>query len=257
MSLIDSTAIIHPSADIHSSVSIGPYSIIGPQVSIGAGSCIDAHVVIHRNTRIGMHNHFYSFSSIGGDPQDKKYAGEDTWLDIGDHNTIREYCTFNRGTAQDRGFTRIGDHNWIMAYVHVAHDCVLGNQLVLANNASLAGHVELDDHVILGGFTTIHQFCVIGAHAMTSFATGVAQDVPPYVMVAGHRAKPYGINSEGLRRRDFSSESIAKIKEAYTLLYRQGLLFEEAKKKILENPCPEWEVFGSFFERTSRGIVRA
>jgi UDP-N-acetylglucosamine acyltransferase len=257
MSLIHSTAIIDPSAKLHPSVSIGPYSIIGPHVYVGEGTKIDSHVVIHSHTKIGVYNHFYSFSSIGADPQDKKYHGEETWLEIGNHNTIREYCTFNRGTTQDQALTKIGDYNWIMAYVHIAHDCFLGNHLILANNSSLAGHVTLGDFVILGGFSLIHQFCSVGDHAMTAFSTGVSQDIPPYVLASGHRAEPYGVNVEGLKRRGFTTQSIAKIKEAYAILYRQGKLFEEAKSQILSDSCQEWHPFHSFFEKSSRGIIRS
>ena len=254
--LIHPTAIIDSSAELDSTVSVGPYAIIGPHVYIGPHTRIDAHVVVHQHTRIGSHNHLHSFASIGGDPQDKKYRGEEVWLEIGDHNIIREYCSLNRGTIQGGVLTRIGSHNWIMAQVHIAHDCILGDHLVLANGTGLAGHVHVGNHVILGGFTLIHQFCVVGDSAMTAYASGISRDVPPYTMVSGHRARPYGINIEGLRRRGFSAESIDRIKEAYALLYRQGLLFEEAKQRILNGSYPEWDVFRSFFARTSRGIVR-
>ena len=200
----------------------------------------------------------FQFASIGAAPQDKKYAGEPTRLEIGDRNTIREFCTLNTGTIQDGGVTRVGSDNWIMAYVHVAHDCQIGNHAVLANNATLAGHVHLDDWVFLGGFTTIHQFCKIGAHAMTAFTAAVSQDVPPYVTAAGNRARPAGINSEGLRRRGFSSAAIAVIKRAYKTLYRQGLTLEEALRQLEQQAvdCPEIAVLTRFISTAERGLIR-
>lgn len=223
MSKIHPSAIIAPGAQIDESVEIGAYAVIGADVRIGAGTRIGPHVVIEGHTRIGRDNEIFQFASIGAAPQDKKYAGEPTTMEIGDRNTIREFVTFNRGTVQDAGATRIGNDNWIMAYVHLAHDCQLGNNIILANNATLAGHVHLGDHVFLGGFTTVHQFCHIGAHAMTAFTAAVSQDVPPFVTAAGNRAVPAGINSEGLKRRGFTSEQIMEIKRAYKVIYRAGL----------------------------------
>lgn len=258
MSRIHSTAIVDPAAQLADDIEIGAFSLIGPNVKIGPGCRIGSHVVIEGHTTIGEGNRFYQFSSIGADPQDKKYKDEPTELIIGNFNTIREFCTFNTGTVQDGGITRMGDHNWVMAYVHVAHDCMVGNHTILANNATLAGHVHVGDWVILGGFTSVHQFSVIGEHAMTGFASAVAQDVPPFVMAQGNRATPAGINSEGLRRRGFSPEAISAIKRAYKALYRQGLSYEEARQQISEaaQTQPELQVFNRFFEMSTRGIIR-
>ncbi len=217
-SLIHPTAVIDSGAQLDASVEVGAYSVIGAHVCIGAGTVIGPHVVIEGHTTIGNDNHIYQFASLGAAPQDKKYAGEPTRLEIGDRNTIREFVTFNRGTVQDAGVTRIGNDNWIMAYVHIAHDCQLGSNIILANNATLAGHVYLGDWVFLGGFTSVHQFCHIGAHAMTAFTAAVSQDVPPFVTAAGNRAAPVGINSEGLRRRHFSDAQLTVIKRAYKIL---------------------------------------
>ncbi len=227
-SLIHPTAVIDAAAQLDSSVSVGPYAVIGPQVRIGARTSIGAHCVIEGHTRIGADNRIFQFASLGAAPQDKKYAGEPTRLVIGDRNTIREFCTLNTGTVQDRGETTVGDDNWIMAYVHVAHDCVVGNQTILANNATLAGHVHVGDHAIIGGLTGIHQFCHVGAHAMAGFASHVSQDVPPFMMVDGNPLAVRGLNTEGLRRRGFSAARVAALKQAYRLLYRQGLTLEAA-----------------------------
>ncbi|HEA26443.1 MAG TPA: acyl-ACP--UDP-N-acetylglucosamine O-acyltransferase, partial [Ectothiorhodospiraceae bacterium] len=205
MSLIHPTAIIDPTAKIGSDVEIGAFSIIGANVEIGDETWIGPHVVIKGPTTIGKQNKIYQFSSIGEDPQDKKYADEPTRLEIGDRNLIREFCTFNRGTAQDRGTTSVGDDNWIMAYVHLAHDCVIGNNTILANNAGLAGHVHVGDFTILGGYTVVHQFCSFGKHSITAMGSVVFKDVPPYLTISGYPAKPYGLNSEGLKRRGFTS----------------------------------------------------
>lgn len=255
---IHPTAIIHPGARIADDVSIGAYAVVGEHVSIGAGTEIGPHVVIEGVTTIGEQNRIFQFASIGAAPQDKKYAGELTRLEIGDRNTIREFCTLNTGTIQDGGLTRLGNDNWIMAYVHVAHDCMIGSNTILANNATLAGHVHLGDWVFLGGFTTIHQFCKIGAHAMTAFTAAVSQDVPPYVTAAGNRAKPAGINSEGLRRRGFSGEAIAAIKRAYKTLYRQGLSLDEARQQLVEQgqQFAEVQLFVDFIAAADRGIIR-
>ncbi|MCP1292630.1 acyl-ACP--UDP-N-acetylglucosamine O-acyltransferase [Chromobacterium sp. S0633] len=256
---IHPTAIVDPKAQIADDVEIGPYTIIGPNVSIGSGSWVGPHVVIEGHTAIGKNNRIFQFCSLGAQPQDKKYAGEPTRLEIGDNNTIREFCTFNTGTAQDAGVTRVGNDNWVMAYVHVAHDCQVGNNVILANNATLAGHVQLGDWVILGGFTSVHQFAIIGEHAMTAFASAVAQDVPPFVMAHGNRAVPSGINAEGMKRRGFSAEQIRRVRGAYKTLYRQGLSFEDAKAAILEEAAAghdELAPFTRFFGQSARGIIR-
>jgi UDP-N-acetylglucosamine acyltransferase len=239
-------------------VSVGPYSIIGEHVEIGEGTTIGAHVLIEGRTRIGAHNRIFAFNALGGSPQDKKYAGEATRLEIGDRNTIREYCTFNCGTVQDAGVTRIGNDHWIMAYVHVAHDCQVGNHVIFANAASIAGHVHVGDHAVLGGFTGVHQFVMIGAHAMTGGATLLLQDLPPYVMAAGNDAKPFGINAEGLKRRGFSEDQISEIRRAYKTLYRSGLGLEEARVAIAAQAesVPELRVLVDFLDRSRRGIVR-
>jgi UDP-N-acetylglucosamine acyltransferase len=229
---IHSTAVVHPAAQVDASVQIGPYAVIGPHVHIAAGTTVGAHCVIEGHTRIGQDNHIFQFASVGTPPQDKKYAGEPTALVIGDRNTIREFCTINTGTAQDRGVTTIGDDNWIMAYVHVAHDCSVGNGTVLANNATLAGHVRIDDFAIIGGLTGIHQFTRVGAYVMAGFASHISQDVPPFMMVDGNPLAVRGLNTEGLRRRGFSSARVATIKQMHRLLYRQGLTLAAAREAI-------------------------
>jgi UDP-N-acetylglucosamine acyltransferase len=262
MAKIHPSALVDPKADLDDSVEVGAYSVIGPKVKIGARTKVGPHVVIEGDTTIGVDNVFYQFSSIGAAPQDMKYAGEATRLEIGDRNTIREFCTFNLGTVQDAGATRIGSDNWIMAYVHIAHDCQLGNHLILANNATLAGHVHLGDWVFLGGFTTVHQFCHIGAHAMTAFTAAVSQDVPPFVTAAGNRAVPAGINSEGMRRRGFTPEQISDIKRAYKIIYRSGLSLDDAKAALAkeEAACPDSaqhiRMLREFLEANTRGIIR-
>jgi UDP-N-acetylglucosamine acyltransferase len=262
MAKIHPTAIVDVQAELGDSVEVGAYSIIGPNVKIGARTKIGPHVVIEGHTTIGCDNTFFQFSSIGGAPQDKKYDGEATRLEIGDRNTIREFCTFNLGTVQDASVTRIGSDNWIMAYVHVAHDSQLGNHLILANNVTLAGHVHLGDWVFLGGFTSVHQFCHIGAHAMTAFTAAVSQDVPPFVTAAGNRAVPAGINTEGLKRRGFTPEQIAAIKRAYKLIYRSGLSLEDAKKALAKeeadtpDSAPHIRMLREFLENNTRGIIR-
>ena len=255
---IHPTAIVHAGARLGAGVEVGPYSVIGEHVEVGDNTWIGSHVVIGGHTRIGRDNRIFQFCSVGEVPQDKKYAGEPTRLEIGDRNTIREFCTLNTGTVQDGGVTHLGNDNWIMAYVHVAHDCMIGNNTILANNATLAGHVHLGDWVFLGGFTTIHQFCKVGAHAMTAFTAAVSQDVPPYVTAAGNRAKPAGINSEGLRRRGFSSDAIAAIKRAYKTLYRQGLSLDEARQQLAEQgqQFAEVQLLVDFIASADRGIIR-
>ncbi len=256
--MIHPTAIIHPGARLGQQVSVGPYSIIGEFVEIGDHTVIGPHVVITGRTRIGRDNRIFQFCSLGEEPQDKKYAGEPTCLEIGDRNTIREFCTFNVGTAQDIGITRVGDDNWIMAYVHIAHDCQVGNRTVFANNAQLAGHVHIDDWTVLGGYTGVHQFCHIGAHTMTAVGTVVLQDVPPFVMAAGNTATPYGINAEGLKRRGFSSEALLALKRAYRTLYKSGLMLDEAREKLQEQARehPEIQPLVDFLAVSKRGIIR-
>ncbi len=253
-----STAVIDPQARIAPDVEVGPYSVIGPHVEIGAGCWIGPHCVITGRTRLGADNRVYQFCSLGEVPQDKKYAGEPTRLEIGDGNTIREYCTFNTGTVQDAGVTRLGNGNWIMAYVHLAHDCNVGNHTIFANNAQLAGHVRVADHAILGGYTGVHQFCHVGAHAITGVSSVVLKDVPPYMTVSGNPARPYGINAEGLKRRGFDAQAIAGLKRAYKTLYRSGLTMEEAKRKLEDqvSECPPVRALIEFLAGTTRGIVR-
>ena len=256
--MIHPTAIIHPDARLGEGVRVGPYSIIGEHVEIGDNTSIGPHVVITGHTRIGCDNRIYQFCSLGEVPQDKKYAGEPTRLEIGDRNTLREFCTFNIGTAQDAGVTRIGSDNWIMAYVHIAHDCQVGNRTIFANNSQLAGHVHVDDWAILGGYTGVHQFCRVGAHTMTAVGTVVLQDVPPYVMAAGNSASPYGINVEGLKRRGFSPDALLALKRAYRTLYKSGLMLEEARAKLAEDAKthPELQPILDFLAVSRRGIIR-
>ena len=255
---IHPTAIIDATAELDSSVEVGPYSIIGANVKIDAGTRIAGHVIINGPTTIGKNNHIFQYSSLGEAPQDKKYKDEPTLLEIGDNNTIREFCTFNRGTIQDKGTTKIGNDNWIMAYVHIAHDCQIGNHTIFANNTSLAGHVDIDDYAILGGFTLIHQFCKVGSHVITAVGSVVFKDIPPYVTAAGYDAKPHGINAEGLKRRGFSSDSILQIKRAYKALYRNGLTLEEAKIELaaMQATTPEISLLTDFLNVSTRGIVR-
>ncbi len=255
---IHPTAIIDPKAELDSSVEVGAYSIIGAGVKVGADTRIGSHVVLKGPTTIGKNNQVFQFSSLGEQPQDKKYKNEPTTLEIGDNNTIREFCTFNRGTVQDKGATRIGNDNWIMAYVHIAHDCQIGNHTIMANNSSLAGHVDIHDYAILGGFTLIHQFCKVGAHVITAVNTVVFKDIPPYVTAAGYDAKPHGINAEGLKRRGFSADSITQIKRAYKALYRNGLTLEEAKIELanMQKSCNEIALLTDFLNVSTRGIVR-
>jgi UDP-N-acetylglucosamine acyltransferase len=256
--MIHPTAIVHPGARLGADVEIGAYTLVGEHVEIGDGTRIGPHAVITGHTRIGRGNRIFQFVSLGEEPQDKKYAGEPTRLEIGDFNTIREFCTFNTGTVQDAGVTRIGNHNWIMAYVHIAHDCVVGDETIFANNASLAGHVRVDDHAILGGFTGVHQFCRIGAHVMIGIASVIRQDVPPFLTIAGSPAAPFGINSEGLKRRGFSPESLAALKRAYKTLYKSGLGLEDARKTIAADAegIPEIQPLADFLAVPGRGIIR-
>lgn len=255
---IHPTALVDRAAGVAPDVEIGAYSIVGPHVQIGAGSIIGPHVVITGHTRIGANNRIFQFSSLGEMPQDKKYAGEPTRLEIGDNNTIREFCTFNTGTVQDGGVTRVGDNNWIMAYVHLAHDCQVGNNTIFANNAQLAGHVTVEDYAILGGFTGVHQFCRIGAHVITGGSSVVFKDIPPYVMASGNPAKPYGINAEGLKRRGFSVEAISGLKRAYKTVFRSGETVEQALTVLAQqaDECPQVAPLIEFLKVPGRGIIR-
>ncbi len=256
--MIHSHALIDPGATLAPDVEIGPFAVIGPNVEIGAGTRIGPHAVIQGPTRIGCNNHIFQFTSIGEAPQDKKYRGEPTELIIGDGNTIREYCTINRGTVQGGGSTLIGDENWIMAYVHIAHDCHVGSHSIFANAASLAGHVSVGDWAILGGFTLVHQFCTLGAHCFTAFGSVVGQDVPPYVLISGHMARPHGLNTEGLRRRGFSSETLRQLRQAYKVIYRSGLTLDQAIARLQEmvEECPEVGLFVDALTKATRGIIR-
>lgn len=259
---IHPTALVEPGAQLDPTVSIGAYSIVREHVRVGSGTTIGPHCVIEGRTTIGSDNRIFQFCSIGAVPQDKKYAGEPTGLHIGDRNTIREFCTFNIGTAQDSGVTRVGSDNWVMAYVHVAHDVQLGNQTVLANNATLAGHVHVGDGVIVGGLSGVHQFVKIGAHAFVGFSSAVTQDVPPYMMVDGNPLAVRGFNIEGLRRRGFGPERLAAVKQMHRLLYRNGLSFEEARTAIaalaaeMPQAASDVQMMSEFLALATRGIAR-
>jgi|EP01034_Spumella_vulgaris_P041123 UDP-N-acetylglucosamine acyltransferase len=263
MTNIHSTAIVDPKAQLDSSVTVGPYSVIGPNVSIAAGTKVGPHVVIEGHTSIGRDNVLFQFSSIGAAPQDKKWSGEPTRLEIGDRNTIREFCTFNTGTVQDKGVTKLGNDNWISAYVHLAHDCIVGNNTIFSNNAQIAGHVEIGDWVIMSGFANVHQFCKIGAHAFVGMSTSLTQDVPPFVLLNGNPAAAHGVNIEGLKRRGFTREQINAIRAAYKTLYRSGLTLEEAKAAMIEQEAALAEdvavharAMREFLDTANRGIVR-
>ena len=262
MALIHPTAVIEPGAELGENVTVGPYTVIGSCVRIGEGTTIGPHCVIEGRTTIGRDNRISQFSSLGGAPQDKKYAGEPTELIIGDRNTIREFCTFNLGTVQDGGITRLGDDNWMMAYTHLAHDCQVGNKTIFANNAQIAGHVHVGDWVILGAYTAVHQFVKIGAHAMTGMGTILVQDVPPYAMVSGNPAQARTINLEGLKRRGFTGEQLAVIKQMHRTLYRQGLTLEDARMAIQglasthSQAQAEITLMTDFLAKADRGIVR-
>lgn len=256
--MIDARAVIHSSARIGENVTVGPFSVIGPDVEIGEGCWIGPHAVIQGPTRLGRNNRVFQFASIGEIPQDKKFQGEHSLLEIGDGNVFREFVTVNRGTADGGGVTRVGDGNWIMAYCHIAHDCHIANHTVFSNSASLAGHVEVEDYAILGGFALVHQFSRIGRHAFVAFGSHVDRDVPPYVMAAGQRALPRGVNTEGLRRHGFDHRRIQAIKRAYKTLYRSGLRLEEARKALAEQAgdVPDVAALAVFLAGTQRGIIR-
>lgn len=265
MTRIHASAVVDNKAQIDGDVEIGPYSVIGPKVKIGAGTKVGSHTVIEGCTTIGKENNFAHFVAIGGPPQDMKYRGEPTELIIGDRNTVREYTSIHTGTIQDGGVTRLGNDNWIMAYVHIAHDCQIGSNTIFASNAQIAGHVQVDDWAILGGMTGIHQFVRIGQHAMLGGASALVQDIPPFVIAAGDKASPHGINVEGLRRRGFSSETISALRQAYKVLYKDGLSFEEAKveigKMVIANAtdlatAEKLTQFHDFIAASTRGIIR-
>ena len=258
MTRIHSSALIDPAAELATDVEVGPYSVIGAGVRIGAGTVIGPHCVIEGPTSIGKSNRIWQFASLGAAPQDKKYAGEPTQLEIGDNNTIREFCTFNRGTAQDAGVTRVGNDNWIMAYVHLAHDSQVGDHTIFANNSQLAGHVHVGDWAILGGFTVVHQFVRLGAHSMCAMGAILFKDLPPYVTCAGNPAAPHGINSEGLKRRAFSADQIENVRRAYKLLYKSGMLLEEARRELaaLGEASAEIKPLSDFVAASKRGIMR-
>lgn len=264
MTAIHATAVVDPRAELDSSVTVGPYTVIGPDVRIGAGTTVGPHCVIEGHTTIGQDNRIFQFNSLGAVPQDKKYAGEPCELVIGDRNTIREFCTFNIGSPGDVGVTKVGDDNWIMAYVHLAHDCQVGNHTIFANNSQLAGHVHVGDWVILGGFTVVHQFVRIGAHSMTAMCALLFADLPPFVMCQGQPASARSMNFEGLRRRGFSPERITAVKAMHKALYRDDLTLEQAQRRISEltddtpEAAPDVDMMLAFLEQTSpqRGIVR-
>lgn len=256
--MIHPTAIIDPLARLGEGVSVGPYSVIGADVEIGPRTWIGPHVVINGPCRIGADNRIFQFASVGEIPQDKKYEGEASTLEIGDRNVIREGATLHRGTGAGGGVTRVGNDNWLMAYIHVAHDCIVGDHIIMANSASLAGHVTVGDYAILGGFTLVHQFCTVGAHSFSAMGSAITKDVPPYTMVAGNPADPHGLNSEGLKRRGFSGESQRALRQAYKLLYRCGLTVDQALVEMQELAAqhPEVAQFQDFVRRSKRGIVR-
>ena len=256
--MIDQNAVVDQSAMLADNVKVGPYSVIDADVSIGANTVIGPHVVIKGPTRIGANNRIFQFSSIGEDPQDKKYAQERTELDIGDHNIIREYCTINRGTIQDQKLTRIGSHNLFMAYTHIAHDCKIGSHVVMSNGASLAGHVRLGDYVVLGGFSLVHQFSHIGEYCFAAMGSAISQDIPPYVMVAGNPTKPHSINIVGLERHGFSPDIINEIRRAYKIIYKSGLKLGDAIAVLSEmsRETPEIQCMVDFLRQSNRGIIR-
>ena len=255
---IDPRAVVAPTAKLGEGVEVGPCAIIGPDVEIGDGTIVGPHAVVTGWTKLGSHNRIFQFASIGDAPQDKKYAGEPTRVEIGDRNVFREYVTVNRGTTHDKGITRVGSDNLFMASSHIAHDCIVGSHCVFANLATLGGHVEVDDHVILVGFTGVHQFCKIGAHAFIANNTAVTRDVPPYVMAVGHPAAPHSINATGLSRRGFTAEQVRNIKNAYRTLYRMDLPLEAAMEKLREAAKTQAELvpFVEFVARSTRSLIR-
>jgi len=258
MAKIHPTALVDPAAQLADDVEIGAFSLVGPKVTIGSGSWIGPHVVVTGRTTIGERTRIFQFASIGEEPQDKKYAGQDTELIIGDDNTIRELCTFSRGTVEGGGKTIIGNNNWIMACVHIAHDCILGDNIIMANNASLAGHVNVGNWAILSGYSLIHQFCDVGEHSFTSFASHVNQSIPPYVTVSGEKARAKGVNTEGLKRRGYTAEQVQQVRRAYKVLYRSGLPLEEARAQLEEMAREHDEIkpLVEFLEKTTKSFIR-
>ncbi|MFT3742580.1 MAG: acyl-ACP--UDP-N-acetylglucosamine O-acyltransferase [Gammaproteobacteria bacterium] len=256
--MIDSRAIIDPSAKIAEGVHIGPFAVIGPNVEIGEGTQIASHAVICQNTKMGRNNKIHAFAALGGDPQHSHYKDEPTYLEIGDNNVIREFCTLNRGTVQGAHVTRIGHRNFLMAYAHVAHDCIVGNDIILANNASLAGHVQVDDFVVFGAFCGVHQFVRIGQHSFLGRATKVGQDIPPYVLVTGNPGAPRGLNSVGLKRRGFSEQTIRMLRRAYMIVYRKGLKLKDAIDELqtMLPECKELQPFIDALMNSKRGVAR-
>lgn len=260
---IHPTALVDPRAEIDDTAVIGPFCIVGPNVRIGAGTELGPHCTIDGHTEIGRDNRFYRYCSIGGMPQDKKYADEPTRLVVGDRNTVREYVTFNTGTVQDGGVTTVGSDNWIMAYVHVAHDCHVGDRTIIANGVQLGGHVHVNDWAIVGGLTGVHQFCKIGAHCMIGGSSSIVQDIPPYVLCAGNPSKPHGVNTEGLKRRGFTPEVISALRESYKILYRRGLTLDEARAEMQALGSTDPQIGAAigvtidFLGKSTRGIVRA
>lgn len=259
MNEIHPTALISKDVRLGNNIKIGPYSVLSGPLEIGDNCIIESHVVLKGRTRLGNNNHCYQFASIGEDPQDKKYQGEDTWLEVGHNNIIRECATIHRGTEQGGGKTIIGNNNLIMAYVHVAHDCLIGNDVILSNNAALAGHVTIHDHAILGGYTLVHQFCSIGSYCFTAMNSVISKDVPPYLMISGHMAKPHGLNTEGLKRHQFTPEDIKQIKQAYQILYRNHYTMEQAMETLskMAEDSTVIKVFMDFLQRhVARGVIR-
>lgn len=256
--MIHPTAVISAEAELADDVSVGPYAVVGARVRIGRGCVIGAHAVITGPTTMGEGNRVFPFAAVGEEPQDKKFGNEDTSLEIGNGNTIREYCSINRGTAQDLGVTRVGDDNWLMAYTHIAHDCQVGSHVIMSNNATLAGHVHVGDHAILSGFVAVHQFCRIGAHSFIGGQAGITRDVLPFMMVAGQPPEPRGINQEGLKRRGFTPEQLRNLKEAYRILYRAGLRLVEAREQLntLAAGQPEIQAILAFLDQSERSILR-
>jgi len=261
-SMLHPTALVDPKAVLHEGVSVGPYSVIGPNVEIGARTQIGAHCIIDGHTRIGEDNVFYRFCSIGGMPQDKKYAGEPTRLEIGDRNMVREYATINTGTVQDLSVTRVGSDNWIMAYVHIAHDCQIGDKTILANGVQMGGHVHIGDWAIVGGLAAVHQFGKIGPHSMVGGSSALHMDVPPFVMGSGNPCVPVGINVEGLKRRGFSAQAISALRDAYKIIYRRGLSLDQAREQLRERQqsdpesMPALQTLLDFLDNSQRGIIR-
>ena len=257
--MIDALAIIDPNAKLSANVSVGPWTIIGPAVEIGSGTIIGSHVVLKGPTRLGAHNKIYPFSSVGDDPQDKKYQGEKTYLEIGDHNVIREYCTINRGTTQDKGLTKVGSHNLFMVATHIAHDCVIGNHCIFVNNVALAGHVTIGDYAILGAYSAVHQFCQIGDHSFIAASSMVRQNVLPYILVeGGHDARACGLNKEGLRRNGFTDEAMSALRAAYKLIFRKNLTVEQALeelKPLISDYLPV-RLMATALKNSDRGIIR-